>query len=158
MRFALREGVAAHDGARARVEIHLDQQRLREPTRLVRDDAPRKPAVFDVAQHFVAAGEQAGVLRELSAVEGQQPFPHRFVFRGRQHAERQPDERVAAVRDLAADFLVEQRRQVLLGAQGVQRVGEVVRRVEQRAVEIEQHAADRLAVGAAHRARRRCSR
>ena len=61
---------------------------------------------------------------------------------GRQHAEPEAHERVAAVRDLAAHLFERQRREIFLGAQRVQRFAHVERGIEQRAVEIEQHAAD----------------
>ena len=60
----------------------------------------------------------------------------------RQRAEAEPHQRMAAVRNLAAHRLEGQRREVFLGAHGIERLHHVLRGVEQRAVEIEQHALD----------------
>ena len=110
MRFAMRERVAAHDGVRARVQFHFDEQRIGEPAGLVRDDAPGESATFELLEHRVAAVEQAGVPGELLAIDVQQPHAHRFVIVGRQCAEPEARERMTAVRDLAAHLVERQRR------------------------------------------------
>ena len=102
--------VAADHGARAGVQLHLDQQRIGEPARLVGDDAPGETAVLELGQHFVAAFEQLRVFGELAAIDVEQPHAHGFVLVGRQRAEAEPHQRMAAVRDLATHRFVRQRR------------------------------------------------
>ena len=97
MRFALRQRVAADDGARPLVQIDFDQQRIGEPARFVGDDAPGKAAAFELGEHFVAALEQLGVLGELPAVDLEQAHAHGFVLLGRQRAEPEAHQRVSAV-------------------------------------------------------------
>ena len=81
------------------------------------------------------------MLGELLAIDVEQPHAHGLVLGGLAAS---PNARrtsaLAAVRNLAAHLLVRQRRELLLGAQRVQRFHHVLRGVEQRAVEVEQHA------------------
>ncbi len=48
---ALGDRVAAHGAGRAPVEAERLEQRVREPARLVRDDAPGQPAASSVVEH-----------------------------------------------------------------------------------------------------------
>ena len=65
---------------------------------------------------------------------------------GIERAETEPDQRVAAVRNLAAYRFEWQGRELFLGTQRIQRVHEVVGGVEQRAIQVEQHGLDGDAV------------
>ena len=159
VRLAFGQRVAADDGAYAIVQLHFDQQRIGEPAGLVGDDAPGNPAPLERTEHLVAAFEQARVFGEALSVDVQQPHAHRFVRLGIQRAEAEPHQRMAAVRNLRAHGLERQRRELFLRAQLVQRFVEILRGVEQRAIEVEQHALDGAAHGATLAGRRvRCMR
>ena len=131
--------------ARARVcSFDLDQQRIGEPAGLVGDDAPGEAAALELASASRRRLRTARVcLASWLAIDVEQPHAHRFVF-GRPAAcrIRAAPARGRHARPGSARFRRAAAARLLLGAQLVQRIGHVVRGVEQRAVEIEQHALD----------------
>ena len=153
VRLALRQGVTRHDTARALVEAEGFEQRHGEEAGLVRDDAPADGAAFECLEHGLESGEQARVGSEGGAVEIEQPHAQPLERLAREIRKGKLREPVRAVRDLCARKIVGEGLPALLHAHEIQCGDHVGRGVEQCAVQIEQHGADRRAQTALRRIR-----
>ncbi len=121
----------------------------------------RRPERLDGVEDRVETVEQPRVNRKRRAIEVQEPPAQRFVALGLGLPECQPQEPRRAMRNERADLREGQGFESFGDAQAIERRGHVRRRVEQRAVEVEQHAAQSAACRHARdgrRGRRKCAR
>ena len=65
MGLAFVDRVAAYDAAGATAQAELLQQRVGEPARLVRHDAPGQVLGLEGSQHLLEAREQSGACRQV---------------------------------------------------------------------------------------------
>ncbi len=138
----MRRGVAAdHDGSPLR-EIQARDDGQREPRRLVGDDAPGNAGGLERRQHLVDALERMRALQQPGLVVREERVAQRLELGlPRRHAEGDAHHAARAGAHHRAQHLERQRFQPVVGAQAVGGAGEVGGAVDQRAVEVEQHAA-----------------
>src|SRR3970282_2970464 len=147
MRLALLDPVAAHDARGELRKPELLEQRHRQGVRLVRDDAPR-PYIENIFNYRVYIYEYMRISIEISLVYLEKARAQRFTpLDGERRPEAQANEAQGAVRGLVARDRVSHRCFVVLGEQTIQDGDEVGRRVDERAVEVEQDAGDRQDLG-----------
>ncbi len=140
MRFQLAGRVTADHAGGSRAEVELVDQRDREAFRLVGDNAPFEPPLFDPVEQRFDAGEQASLLAEVLLVVGEELFAHRGVVRVvGADAETRADEAPRAHRRHGPRGFDRQRRQAARGAHAVQCVAQVRRGVGKGSVEIEEY-------------------
>ena len=137
--------VAADHYRKIVVDAGRDEMRAHEPRRLVRYHRERNPHRAQPREPVEHAGEEAGLGTEtrgvvgLVAVERILDTPSWTASAAHAGGERQraPDEIRHALADQRADNRLRERRIAELGEQRIDRGGELVDCVEQRAVEIE---------------------
>lgn len=148
MGFALADMVRANQSGAAFGQAQCPDQGIGKAGRFVGDNAPGNGAGLEAGQQCVHALEQGGFLGHARFVEVQEgSMPFLIVRMIRFYPETDLDHGAGAVRDGAADVRRWQGRQAMPLAQLVEAADEVRGRVDQRAIEIEQHGRRAAVIG-----------
>jgi hypothetical protein len=136
---AQRQAVAGHHCRATPFEVDRRKQRAREPAGLVCHHAPADAAAFQRHEHLVHAGVQSRVRRDCLGVQvekaWQQQVDARVIGVGKTTTQHGPP----ALRNHLADRRHVDWRFAEFGAQALHRHDQVRRRIDERAVQIEEH-------------------
>src|SRR4030095_3762985 len=135
-------GIATHDASCTCRELGRREQRFSEKRGLVSADAPGQAARLELHQDRLKSWKQPRLSRKIRAVQLEKPGTQALDVLWAGVGKSDPDQGKGTVRDVRSNLVEGDGWPALFLAQAIESQGHVGCRVEQGAIEVEQHAGD----------------